>query len=185
WRRSSRPETEAHDDTNRKMARTVVGGSGLGLYQAPRGRTNRSIRRRHAPRFHVGPPGLGESRFRHRQSCVHRRVPALVSGSRGQDTLGRLRQPQGPVESARCRDHSSIREAQMIGKLSSVMSRVLFLVAFLLAGLAVWEKLLNAFGFTMLRGYAPSRLLEYAAVAVLFVIALQLREMKELQKPRL
>jgi len=58
----------------------------------------------------------------------------------------------------------------MIGKLSSVMSRVLFLVAFLLAGLAVWEKLLNAFGFTMLRGYAPSRLLEYAAVAVLFVI---------------
>ncbi|PYP45660.1 MAG: hypothetical protein DMD50_10585 [Gemmatimonadetes bacterium] len=73
----------------------------------------------------------------------------------------------------------------MIGKLSSVMSRVLFLVAFLLAGLAVWEKLLNAFGFTMLRGYAPSRLLEYAAVAVLFVIALQLREMKELQKPRL
>ena len=73
----------------------------------------------------------------------------------------------------------------MIGKLSRVMSRVLFLVAFLLTGLAVWEKLLNAFGFTMLRGYAPSRLLEYAAVAVLFVIALQLREMKELQKPRL
>jgi hypothetical protein len=73
----------------------------------------------------------------------------------------------------------------MIGKLLSVMSRVLFLVAFLLAGLAAWEKLLNAFGFTVLRGYAPSRLLEYAAVAVLFVIALQLREMKELQKPRL
>jgi hypothetical protein len=73
----------------------------------------------------------------------------------------------------------------MIGKLSSVMSRVLFLVAFLLAGLAVWEKVLNAFGFTMLRGYAPSRLLEYAGVAVLFVIALQLREMKGLQKPPL
>jgi hypothetical protein len=65
------------------------------------------------------------------------------------------------------------------------MSRVLFLVAFLLAGLAVWEKLLNAVGFTVLRGYAPSRLLEYAGVAVLFVIALQLREIKELQKPRL
>jgi len=73
----------------------------------------------------------------------------------------------------------------MIGKVSSFMSRVLFLVAFLLAGLAVWEKLLNAVGFTVLRGYAPSRLLEYAAVAVLFVIALQLREIKELQKPRL
>jgi hypothetical protein len=73
----------------------------------------------------------------------------------------------------------------MIGKVSSFMSRVLFLVAFLLAGLAVWEKLLNAVGFTVLRGYAPSRLLEYAGVAVLFVIALQLREIKELQKPRL
>ena len=73
----------------------------------------------------------------------------------------------------------------MIGKLSSVTSRVLFLVAFLLAGLAVWERLLNAFGFTVLRGHAPSRLLEYAGVAVLFVIALQLREMKGLQKPPL
>lgn len=72
----------------------------------------------------------------------------------------------------------------MIGKLSSFVSRVLFLVAFLLAGLAVWEKLLNAFGFTVLRGYAPSRLLEFAAVAVLFVVALQLREMKELWKTR-
>jgi hypothetical protein len=73
----------------------------------------------------------------------------------------------------------------MIGKLSSFMSRVLFLVALLLAGLALWEKLLNTFGFSALRGYAPSRLLEYAAMAVLFVIALQLREIKELQKPRL
>ena len=72
----------------------------------------------------------------------------------------------------------------MIGKLTSFTNRVLFLVAFLLAGLAVWEKLLNAFGFTVLRGYTPSRLLEYAAVAVLFVVGLQLREIKELLKPR-
>jgi hypothetical protein len=71
----------------------------------------------------------------------------------------------------------------MSDKLSSVMSRVLFLAAVLLAGLAVGEKLLNAFGFTVLRDYAPSRLVEFAAVAVLFVIALQLREIKEQQKP--
>jgi len=70
----------------------------------------------------------------------------------------------------------------MIGKLSSLMSRVLFLIAFLLGGVAVWERLANAFGFTVLRGYAASRLLDYAGVAVLFVIALQVREIKELKK---
>ena len=70
----------------------------------------------------------------------------------------------------------------MIGKLSSLMSRVLFLVAFLLAGVAVWERLVNAFGFTVLGGYAASRLLDYAGVAVLFVIALQVREIKEVKK---
>ena len=67
----------------------------------------------------------------------------------------------------------------MIAKVSSILSRVLFLVAFCLAGLAVWERLLNAFGFTLLRGYAPSRLLDFAAVAVLFVVPLQLREIKQ------
>ena len=70
----------------------------------------------------------------------------------------------------------------MIDKLSSFMSRVLFLVAFFLAGVAIWERLANVFGFTMLRGYAPSRLLDYAGVAVLFVIALQVREIKEVKK---
>jgi len=70
----------------------------------------------------------------------------------------------------------------MIGKLSSFMSRVLFLVAFFLAGVAIWERLANVLGFTMLRGYAPSRLLDYAGVAVLFVIALQVREIKEVKK---
>jgi len=69
----------------------------------------------------------------------------------------------------------------MIGKLTSLVSRVLFLGAFLLAGVALWERLINAFGFTLLRGYAPSRLLEVSGVAVLFVIALQLREIRELR----
>jgi hypothetical protein len=70
----------------------------------------------------------------------------------------------------------------MIGKVSSLISRVLFAGSFLLAGLAVWERLLNAFGLTLLRGYPPIRLLELSAVAVLFVIALQLREIREVQK---
>ena len=63
-----------------------------------------------------------------------------------------------------------------------MISRILFAGSFVLAGLAVWEKLANSLGFTLtfLRGYAPSRLLELSAVALLFVIALQLRELKYL-----
>jgi hypothetical protein len=70
----------------------------------------------------------------------------------------------------------------MLEKLTSLASRILFVGAFAAAGLAVWERLINLFGYTVLRGYLPGRLLELSAVAVLFVIALQLREIKELQK---
>ena len=65
-------------------------------------------------------------------------------------------------------------------RLSSITSRALFLVALLMAGLAAWEKLANLAGLslTFLSGYAPTRLLELAVVAMLFVIALQLREIK-------
>ncbi len=71
---------------------------------------------------------------------------------------------------------------KMINLLSSLASRTLFAASFVLAGLAVLEKLANVFGFTwtIIAGYAPSRLLELAAVALLFVIALQLRELKHL-----
>ena len=64
----------------------------------------------------------------------------------------------------------------MTDQISKVTSRTLFVGAFVLAGFAVWEKVINLFGFTftILRGYNPSRLLELAAVALLFVIALQL-----------
>jgi hypothetical protein len=50
----------------------------------------------------------------------------------------------------------------------------------MLAGLAIWEKLANLTGRTLviLGGYTPSRLLELAAIALLFVIAIQLREIK-------
>ena len=61
----------------------------------------------------------------------------------------------------------------------SILSRVLFVVAFFLAGLGAWEKLARLVGYTVLRGsYEPWRLLEFSAVAVLFVMALQLREIK-------
>lgn len=63
-------------------------------------------------------------------------------------------------------------------KFVSLISRVLFVLAFVLAGLAVWEKLANMMGQTLLRTYTPSRLLELSVVMLLFVIALQLREVK-------
>jgi len=64
-------------------------------------------------------------------------------------------------------------------RFTSVASRVLFVAAFALAGLAVWEKVAQLFGYTLLRSsYTPSRLLEYSTVALFFVIALQLREIK-------
>lgn len=67
-----------------------------------------------------------------------------------------------------------------MSQLPSITSRVLFVLAFALAGFAVWEKVANMTGRTLvfLRGYLPSRLLELAAIALLFVIALQLREIK-------
>lgn len=61
--------------------------------------------------------------------------------------------------------------------LTSLICRVLFVVSFLLAGLAVWEKLANLGGYTVLRdSVAAGRLLEIAAISLLFVIALLLRE---------
>jgi hypothetical protein len=64
-------------------------------------------------------------------------------------------------------------------QLTSLISRIFFLVAFLLAGLAIWEKLANLVGLTLLRGtFMPWRMLEFSMVALLFVIALQLREIK-------
>ena len=69
----------------------------------------------------------------------------------------------------------------MLNKFVSVANRALFIAAFALAALAVLEKLVNFFGFTivLLGGYSPSRMLELAALALLFVIALQLREIKK------
>ena len=63
-------------------------------------------------------------------------------------------------------------------QLTSVLSRILFLGSFLLAGFALWEKLANFFGYTVIGAYSPWRLLQFAGIALFFVIALQLREIK-------
>lgn len=71
-------------------------------------------------------------------------------------------------------------------QLTRIISRVLFVAAFALAGFAVWEKLANLLGRSLVffRGYLPSRLLELSAIALLFVVALQLSEIKHLMSRR-
>ena len=65
-------------------------------------------------------------------------------------------------------------------RMSSVVNRVLFTAAFVLAGLAILEKLTNLLGYTFLgSNYEPSRLIELAVSALLFVIALLLREIRD------
>jgi len=62
----------------------------------------------------------------------------------------------------------------------SIAARVLFICAVVIVVLAVWQKLAMAMGYT-LRGmsYSPGRLLEFSAILLLFVIALEIREIKK------
>jgi uncharacterized protein YhhL (DUF1145 family) len=71
-------------------------------------------------------------------------------------------------------------------KLISMMSRLFFLAAFALLGLGLIEGVANATGYTIIRPfqYHAGRLLEFAVVLLVFVIAMQLREMKEELKSR-
>ncbi len=65
-------------------------------------------------------------------------------------------------------------------KLTSLVSRVFFVAAFVLLTVAVIERVVNAFGYTILGGvYTGGRLLEFSIVFLVFVVALQLREMRE------
>jgi hypothetical protein len=63
-------------------------------------------------------------------------------------------------------------------KLTSLISRVFFVIAFVLLGVAVIERVANVFDYTILRR-PGGRLLEFAVVFLVFVIALQLREVRE------
>jgi len=65
-------------------------------------------------------------------------------------------------------------------KLISIASRVFFVGAFLLLGLAILEGVVNLFGYTVLRGtYTAGRLLEIAGILLVFLIALLLRQVRE------
>jgi hypothetical protein len=64
--------------------------------------------------------------------------------------------------------------------LSSLVSRSFVLVSFGLVAVAVLEKICNVAGYTFLKGAtAPSQLLEYAVVLLVFVLALLLRQVRD------
>jgi hypothetical protein len=67
-----------------------------------------------------------------------------------------------------------------MGGWMSLLNRVLFLAAFLLLAIAVLDRLVNYFGYTILMGgYTSGRMLEFAGIMLLFVIALVLREARD------
>jgi hypothetical protein len=67
-------------------------------------------------------------------------------------------------------------------RLSSMATRVLFIVAFLLAALALWEKLFKVLGASMFPDTKPLSMLQTAGVILLFVISMQLHELKEMKQ---
>lgn len=63
--------------------------------------------------------------------------------------------------------------------LMSLASRLFFLGAFVLLGASVIERIANGTGYTILpMRFTPGRLLEIAVVLLIFVIAIQLREIR-------
>ena len=67
----------------------------------------------------------------------------------------------------------------------SVLNRILFMAAGVLFALAVAEKVSNAAGYTLVgSSYSPGRLIEFAAIMVLFVVALLLREIRDQGRAR-
>jgi hypothetical protein len=62
----------------------------------------------------------------------------------------------------------------------SPASRLFFVAAFVLLAAALTERVANAVGYTVLGGaFSGGRLLEIAAILLIFVIAIQVREMRE------
>lgn len=74
----------------------------------------------------------------------------------------------------------------ILEKLISAICRLFFVGAFVLFGLGVIERIANGASYTILLvgPFTGGRLVEIAVVLLVFVIAMQLREMKEELKKR-
>jgi hypothetical protein len=67
-----------------------------------------------------------------------------------------------------------------LATVSEFTRRTFSLVSFGLLALAVLEKTCNVAGYTLVKGsVAPQRMLEYAAVLLLFVLAILLRDVRD------
>ena len=67
----------------------------------------------------------------------------------------------------------------------SIISRLLFVVAAILLVLAVWHWVLGWFGYHLYWvPYEPGRLFEFAAILVIFVIALLLRQIRDVLRQK-
>lgn len=66
-------------------------------------------------------------------------------------------------------------------KMNSIVSRIFFFGSFLLLAIAVLEHAVNVFGYTILQAtpYTAGRLLNFAGVSLMFVLALLLRQVRE------
>lgn len=70
-------------------------------------------------------------------------------------------------------------------KLNSLVSRVFFSISFVLIAIALLDRFLNFFGYTILMGgYTSGRMLEFAGIMLTVVIALLLRQIREGLKKR-
>ena len=68
----------------------------------------------------------------------------------------------------------------MSEKLISLLCRVFFFIAFVFLALSVMESLARRMGYTILRHtFEPSRLLEYAVILLVFVVAMILRQIRD------
>lgn len=66
-----------------------------------------------------------------------------------------------------------------IERTTAIVIRGFFFVAFGLLALAVGEAVAHTCGYTILDGQAPGRLLEYAVILLIFVVALLLRQIRD------
>ena len=71
-----------------------------------------------------------------------------------------------------------------IDKMTSMASRLFFVIAVLTLGLGVFEKLANLAGYTFTRGYTPERLLEISVAFALFILVFLVRQIREDQRAR-
>jgi len=67
----------------------------------------------------------------------------------------------------------------MMKRFETIVRRFFFYGAFVIAAITILERIFRYFGYTLLRSYySPKPLLEITALCLLFVIVLQLRQIR-------